>query len=35
MDEIEKESLINNYPENIWRYEGIAWYAFDESISSD
>ena len=28
MDEAEKDSILQNYPPEIWTYEGIAWYAF-------
>jgi len=29
----EKDYIIATYPSNIWRYEGIAWYAFTTPIS--
>jgi hypothetical protein len=28
IDEEEKEYVIATYPENVWRYEGIAFYAY-------
>ncbi len=27
INESEKNDVINNYPDNVWRYEGIAYYA--------
>jgi hypothetical protein len=30
MDEYEKSQIIANYPETVWKYEGIAYYAFPE-----
>jgi hypothetical protein len=30
MDEYEKSQIIANYPETVWRYEGVAYYAFPE-----
>jgi hypothetical protein len=29
ISEEEKNSILANYPEEVWGYEGIAWYAFD------
>ncbi|MHC4518113.1 MAG: trypsin-like peptidase domain-containing protein [Planctomycetota bacterium] len=29
MKESEKDKLINDYPLEIWTYEGVAWYAFE------
>jgi uncharacterized repeat protein (TIGR01451 family) len=29
ISESEKSNVIANYPEEVWRYERIAWYAFD------
>jgi hypothetical protein len=29
ISENEKDNIIANYPEEVWRYERIAWYAFD------
>ncbi len=31
MNEKEKNNVINNYPDNVWRYEGIAYYAYKTS----
>lgn len=28
IDEEEKNHIINSYPSNVWRYEGVAFYAF-------
>ncbi|MDM8541064.1 hypothetical protein QUF90_08240 [Desulfococcaceae bacterium HSG9] len=29
----EKDSIIANFPVEMWRYEGVAWYAYDTSQS--
>lgn len=29
MSETEKNRIIASYPESVWRYEGVAWYAYD------
>lgn len=29
MNEAERDKLINDYPLEIWTYEGVAWYAFE------
>lgn len=30
ISETEKNFLLTNYSQNIWKYEGVAWFAFDE-----
>lgn len=30
---VEKDFVIANYPDNIWRYEGIAYYAFPNRVN--
>ena len=30
INEAKKDYIIENYPEDEWRFEGVAWYAFDE-----
>ncbi len=29
----EKDKVIANYPKHVWRYEGIAYYAYDSAIT--
>ncbi len=31
--EYEKDYIINNYPENIWKYEGVAYYVYNGAES--
>lgn len=34
ISESEKNYIIANYPENVWRYEGIAYYAFPSQVAN-
>jgi hypothetical protein len=29
----ERDDVVNNYPDNVWRYEGIAYYAFSNKVN--
>lgn len=31
--EAERDHVIKTFPENVWKYEGIAWYAYPETVS--
>jgi hypothetical protein len=33
--EAEKNRIIASYPETVWRYEGVAWYAYDSPAQAE
>ena len=32
-NQAERDSIIATYPEAIWKYEGVAWYAYSDSAN--